>query len=70
MAENRWTNIGRKLTLAVIVISGVSSPIVISKGIEVMGLTERITGYTFYIWMFLLAYLLIKEQSAQVLSGL
>ena len=49
-------------SLVVIVISGVSSPIVISKGIEVMGLTERITGYTFYIWMFSLAYLLIREQ--------
>ncbi len=55
------------LCLAVIIISGVSSPIVISKGIEVMGLTERITGYSFYIWMFVLAYLLIKEQSAQIL---
>jgi hypothetical protein len=50
------------VSLVVIVISGVSSPIVISKGIEVMGLTERITGYTFYIWMFSLAYLLIREQ--------
>lgn len=55
------------LCLAVIIISGVTSPIVISKGIEVMGLTERITGYTFYIWMFVLAYMLIKEQSAQML---
>jgi hypothetical protein len=52
------------LCLAVIVISGVSSPIVIRKGIEVMGLTERITGYTFYIWMSVLAYLLINAQPA------
>ncbi len=58
------------LCLVVILISGVSSPIVISKGIELMGLTERITGYTFYVWMFVLAYLLINEQSAQVLPGL
>ena len=49
------------LCLAVIVVSGVSSPVVISKGIELMGLTERITGYTFYIWMFVLVYLLINE---------
>jgi hypothetical protein len=49
------------LCLAVIVVSGVSSPIVIRKGIKVMGLTERITGYTFYVWMFVLAYLLIVE---------
>jgi hypothetical protein len=39
------------LCLMVIVISGISSPIVISKGIEIMGFTERITGYTFYIWL-------------------
>jgi len=58
------------LCLAVIIVSGVSSPVVIRKGIELMGLTERITGYTFYVWMFVLAYLLINEQSAQALSGL
>jgi hypothetical protein len=58
------------LCLAVIIISGITSPIVIRKGIEMMGLTERITGYTFYIWMFVLAYLLIKEQSAHILPGL
>ena len=49
------------LCLAVIIVSGVSSPVVIGKGIELMGLTERITGYTFYVWMFVLAYLLINE---------
>lgn len=49
------------LCLVLIVISGVSSPIVINKGIEVMGLTERITGYTFYLWLFLMAYFLINE---------
>jgi len=50
--------------LGIIIISGISSPIVIGRGIEIMGLTERITGYSFYIWMFALAFLLIKEQSA------
>jgi hypothetical protein len=54
------------LSLAVIVISGVSSPVVINKGIELMGLSERITGYTFYAWLFVLAHLLINEQSAPV----
>ena len=49
------------LCLTIIVISGISSPIVIGKGIEMMGLTERITGYTFYIWLFVMAYLLINE---------
>ena len=52
--------------LALIVISGISSPIVIGRGIEVMGLTERITGYTFYIWLFVLAYLLVHERSLNV----
>jgi hypothetical protein len=52
--------------LAIIMISGISSPIVIGRGIAVMGLTERITGYAFYIWMFALAFLLIKEQSGQM----
>lgn len=58
------------LCLAVIIIAGVSTPIVINKGIGVMGITERITGYTFYIWMSVLAYLLIKEGSAQLLPDL
>ena len=49
--------------LVVIVISGIASPIVIGRGLPVMGLTERITGYTFYIWLFVMAYLLIKEGS-------
>ena len=48
------------VSLAIIILSGIASPIVISRGIEVMGLTERITGYTFYIWMAVLAYLLIS----------
>lgn len=52
--------------LVIIILSGIASPIVIGRGIEVMGLTERITGYTFYIWMFALAFLLLKEQSGQI----
>ena len=47
--------------LAVIAIGGISSPLVIGKGIEVMGLTERITAYTFYIWLAVMAYLLLGE---------
>jgi hypothetical protein len=52
------------VSMAVIVVSGVASPIVINRGIEVMGLTERITGYTFYVWMAVLAYLLISSPSS------
>ena len=48
------------ISLVIIVLSGAASPIVIGRGIEVMGLTERITGYTFYTWMAVLAYLLIR----------
>ena len=47
--------------LAVVIISGIASPIVISKGIEVMGLTERITAYAFYLWVFILAFMLINQ---------
>ena len=48
--------------LLIIVGSGVASPVVIAQGIEVMGVTERITGYTFYVWLFALACLLLWEQ--------
>jgi len=54
------------ISLAIIIISGISSPIVIAKGIEVMGLTERLTGYMFYLWLFVLAFLLIKQQTEQL----
>jgi hypothetical protein len=51
------------LCLAIIVVSGIASPVVIGRGIELMGLTERMTGYTFYVWLFALAFLLVREQS-------
>lgn len=44
------------VSLAIIMLSGIASPIVIRRGIEVMGLTERITGYTFYGWTAVLAF--------------
>jgi hypothetical protein len=64
--EWRYFLIFTFICLAVILISGVSSPIVIGKGIAIMGLTERITGYTFYVWMFVLAFLLLQERSAHI----
>ncbi|HSF83845.1 MAG TPA: DUF998 domain-containing protein [Anaerolineales bacterium] len=64
--EWRYFPVFTIICLVIILISGISSPIVIGKGIEVMGLTERITGYTFYVWMFFLAFLLLKEQSGQM----
>lgn len=53
------------LCLAVIIFTGITTPVMLSNGIEVMGLTERIVAYTFYIWMFVLAYLLMNKQSAR-----
>jgi hypothetical protein len=50
------------ICLLIILISGIASPIVIANEIEIMGVTERITGYTFYVWLFAIAYLLIREQ--------
>ena len=51
------------LSLAVIVFTGFITPVVLGNGIEVMGLTERIVAYTFYIWMSGLAYVLINKKS-------
>ncbi len=36
---------------------------------ELLGLFERITIYAYQLWIFILAYLLIKEQPEQVESG-
>ena len=47
------------VSLVIIALSGIVSPIVIAREIPVMGLTERITGYTFYVWLAVLAYLLV-----------
>jgi len=52
------------LCLAVIIITGVSIPVVLGTGIEVMDLTEIIFAYTFYIWLSGRAYLLINKTSA------
>ena len=48
---------------AIILFTGFITPVVLASGFEVMGLTERIVAYTFYIWMVGLAYLLINEKS-------
>ena len=49
------------LCLFIIIVSGISTPILISEGIQLIGLTERITGYTFYFWLSVLSYLLINK---------
>ena len=47
------------ICLPIMIIFGVLTPYMISIGL--MGVAERIVGYTFYFWIFLLAYLLIVE---------
>lgn len=64
--EWRYFLIFTLFCLAIILLSGISSPFVIGKGVQAMGLTERITGYSFYLWLFILAFLLLKEQSAHM----
>jgi len=49
------------ICVPIILISGVLSAYVIANEIKLMGLTERMNVYTFFIWVFTLAYLLIKE---------
>ena len=46
------------ICLGFITIAGFASPVIISKEIPLMGLTERITGYVFYIWLGLVGTLL------------
>jgi hypothetical membrane protein len=52
------------ICLPIMIVFGGLTPIMIEMGM--MGVAERIVGYTFYLWAFFLAYLLIKEQPAQV----
>ncbi len=47
--------------LPVMIMGGVLTPVVIGRGIELMGVMERIVAYTFYVWLFVLAYLLVDE---------
>lgn len=62
--QNKWNCFSAFtfICLAVILLSGIGSPVAMSKGIAIIGLTERMTGYTFYLWLFILAYLLLKKQ--------
>lgn len=43
------------ISLGILLVSGLSSPIIIAKKVPLMGLTERITGYVFYVWLGVLA---------------
>jgi len=46
-------------------ISGILSAIVIANGIELMGLFERVTVYTYLLWIFVLALKFIRAEPSQ-----
>ena len=54
------------ISVLIIFISGGLSAVVIANGIELMGIVERVTIYTYLLWIFVLAYKLIREQPSQV----
>ncbi len=61
--EWRGFRIFTYISLAIIAFSGFASPIIINNKLPYMGLSERITGYIFYIWLFVLSYNLIRKYS-------
>jgi hypothetical protein len=69
--KNKWNYFSAFtfICLAVILISGIGSPVAIRKGIAIIGLTERMTGYTFYLWLLILACLLLKKQTEKSLPA-
>ena len=63
--ERGWSSF-RSLTficLPIMVLGGILTPVVIGRGIEAMGVTERLVAYTFYVWLFVLSYNLVNEAS-------
>lgn len=47
--------------LPIMIAGGVLTPVVIGRGMELMGVMERLVAYTFYLWLFVLAYLMVEE---------
>jgi hypothetical membrane protein len=52
------------ICLPIMIVFGGLTPLMIEMGM--MGIAERIVGYTFYLWAFVLAYLLLIEQSKEL----
>ena len=50
------------MTVLVMIIFGASTSVLIMNDIEMLGLFERITIYAYQLWIFILAFLFIKEQ--------
>jgi hypothetical protein len=63
--EKQWKGFRDYSFISVIIMFtfGILSVIVVAKGIEVMGLLERIAVYTFQIWSVVLAGLLLKNKT-------
>lgn len=61
--EKKWVSFRSYTFISVFImfVFGGLSAFVIMNGIEMIGLVERISVYTFQIWSVVLAYLLIKE---------
>jgi len=62
--KKQWKGFRNYSFISVIImfIFGILSVIIVAKGIEVMGLLERIAVYTFQIWSVVLAGLLLKNK--------
>jgi hypothetical membrane protein len=52
------------ICLPIMIVFGALTPVMMDMGM--MGVAERIVGYTFYLWVFVLACLLIKGQQVKV----
>ena len=51
------------VTVLIMVIFGASTSFLIMNDIEMLGLFERITIYAYQLWIFILAFMLIKNPS-------
>jgi len=60
---NNWSGfrIFTFICYPIIIIAGFLSPYAIANNIEIIGLTERIVSYTFYIWILVLAIRLLEN---------
>ena len=49
------------ISVLIMIIFGISSSVLVMNEIEMLGLFERITIYTYQLWMFVLAFRFLKE---------
>ena len=53
------------ITVLIMIIFGVSTSFLVMNDIELLGLFERVTIYAYQSWIFVLAYLFLKQKSEQ-----